>query len=229
METLNNQGSTLSDSIQNLKIINLINESNYVVNEQFIDGKSNYIKKLEKIFDVEIEPFIIICGIDTSIMKFKNLFDNLLFTWSPTPYECFKNSTSHIVKADMYNCTSLDNIVLLKYGALQRNIHMANGSMFYKIDLLISLSRNGETKQFRVDHPKIVHMFQDGLFLEKNNKYLVNQIKEYLNCAFSSNPVDLINYVTNICTDVNRIDYGKTGFSTNRLNPGSGNSSFKLI
>lgn len=223
MKKLKNQGSTLSDSIQNLKIIDLINESNYVVNEQFIDGKSNYIKKLEKIFDVEIEPFIIICGIDTSIMKFKNLFDGVLYFWSPTPYECFENSTSHVVKVDLFNCECLDEIVMLKHGGLQQSIHKANGLAFDKIDLLISLSRNGETKQFRVDHPKIVDLFQDGLFHDENKKYLANQIKDYLNCAFSSNPDDLINYVAKLYTGGNKIDDGKYDFNANQLNPGSGN------
>lgn len=212
------QRSSDSNSLRNLEV----NESNYVINEQFIDGKSNYIKKLEKIFDVEIEPFIIICGLDTSVLKLKNVFEKYFYFWIPTPFECFENSTTHIVKVDLFNCECLDEIVMLKHGGFQQYIHNANLALD-KIDLLISLSRNGETKQFRVDHPKIVHMFQDGLFLEKNNKYLMNQIKEYLNCAFSSNPVDLINYVTNLFTVGNKIDYGKNDFNANQLNPGSGN------
>lgn len=223
METFKTQGYSLSDSIQNSDFNDLINESNYVVNEQFINGKSKYIKKLEKIFDVSIEPDLIVCGIDTSVLKFNDLLEGFLFFWYPTPYKCFVNSTFHILNVDLNNCTSLDEIAMLKYGALQRNTHKVNGSEFHKIDLLISLSRNGETKQFRVDHPKIVDMFQDGLFHEENNKYLVNQIKEYLNCAFSSNPDDLINYVANLFTVGNKIDYGKSDFNANQLNPGSGN------
>jgi len=211
MGKIKTQGSSGSDSIRNLKIIDLINKSNYVNNEQFIDGKSNYIKKLEKIFDVSIEPDLIVCGIDTSVLKLKNEFEKFFHLWCPTPYKCFENSTSHVVKVDLFNCECLDDIVMLKHGGFQQHIHNANGLAFDKIDLLISLSRNGKTIQFRVNHPMIVELFNDGLFHDNlqrfifdlykteqdYNKYLVNLINEYLNCAFSSNPDDLNNFVLN--------------------------------
>lgn len=204
MKKLKNQGSTLSDSIQNLKIIDLINESNYVVNEQFIDGKSNYIKKLEKIFDVSIETDVIVCGIDTSVLKIKNVFDNFLHFWSPTPIECIKNSISHVIKFDLYNCICWDQILELKYDGFYNTIHKANGKAFYNIDLLITLTRKGVTKYFRVDHPKIIHMFEDGMNLFFSNKYELNQIKEYLNNAFSSNPNDLNSYITKQYIEINK-------------------------
>lgn len=168
-----------------------------------IPGKSKYISEIEKKFDIIIEPQIIICGIDETVLKFNNTFEKYLYFWSPTPKECFENTTSHNADIDLVNFNCFINFKLLELSAFNKNIYKSDGSQFEMVNVLISISKNGVTKQFRIDHPKVAEMFELGLYINKYFKKRAKQIKDYFNSALSSNPKDLEDWVANYLNSIN--------------------------
>lgn len=199
--------SLVKNSSQNSTLNESVNESDSVIekNKDFFSGKSKYLSEIEKKFEIIIEPQIIICGIDETVPKFNNAFDKYLFFWSPTPKECFEKSTSHSAYIDMKNCNSFSYLQIFECNGFEKEVQKSNGSQFGKVNILISISKKGITKHFRIDHPKVSYMFEFGLDLNKDIKSHANEIekiKDYFNCALSTNPKDLEDWVINYLSSI---------------------------
>lgn len=204
MKTNKMESITKNCSIDS-KVSESIIDSGISESKNIIPCKSKYISEIEKRFDISIESQIIICGIDVSVMTFKDEFEKYLYFWSPTPKECFENSTSHVI--DLQNCNSVSDLRLLECSGFENLVYKSDGSKFERIDLLISISKNGITKQFRIDNPKVSYMLEFGLSLDKNIKSHaneINKIKDYFNCALSTNPEDLEDWVINYLDSITK-------------------------
>lgn len=202
-ETLKKNSIQLSnDSNETISNVTSIDEN------QLHEGKSTYISEIERIFDITFEPEVIICGVDDTVLVFENAFDRYVYFWSPTPKECFQNSTSHIIHYDYSKCASIDPLILLKYYGIEKEIIKSDGTEFSEIDVLISLSKNGQTKYFNIKHQKIQNIFmavsEKKYFSDDFYMKYVNQQRDYFNYVFSNDPEDLKRWVINFLDKIKK-------------------------
>jgi len=187
--------SLVNNSSQNSIVNESLNDSSSLIGKRFIEGKSRFISEIERKYEITIEPKIIICGIDDTVLSFNDIFEPYFFFWRPVPKECFENSTSHIVDLDLFNCNNLDSVKILQGEGFNKKICKSDGSAFKKVDVLISITKNGISKQFNVNFPIIEDVFNFGSFREDLGKEQIEVIKNYFVLAFSNKDIEFDDYI----------------------------------